>query len=206
MDGVFMKKIIRLLICTITILVFLELFLLYKEQKSLKENIIRLHVVANSDSDEDQQLKIQLKDAIVEKLQPIVSGFSDKIQAKEYIFENLSYIEQLSKETLRQLGATNEVSVSLQMEEFDTRVYDTFSLPSGLYDALRIEIGNGDGKNWWCVVFPSLCVPATSDDFQTVSTASGFSQTLTNTLQQKNGYEIRFFLLDCLGRLENLFH
>jgi len=201
-----MKKIINLSVCTILVFAFLGIILLCKQKQDLRKNIIRLHVVANSDSEEDQRLKLQLKDMVVEKLQPIVSGFVDKAQAEVYIRNNISGIEQLSQDALQLLGSDYEVNVSFLEEEFGIRDYDTFSLPSGVYDALRIEIGTGKGKNWWCVVFPSLCIPATSGEFQAISTSSGFSQSLTDTLQQNEGYEIRFFLLDCIGRLENIFH
>ena len=84
------------------------------------------------------------------------------------------------------------------------RQYDTFALPSGVYESLRISIGEAQGKNWWCVVFPSLCMPAVGENFSDAAAGAGFDDGLTNTLQQKKGYEIRFFLLDWLGWLENL--
>jgi stage II sporulation protein R len=92
------------------------------------------------------------------------------------------------------------------VEEFSKRVYDTFSLPAGLYESLRIIIGEGEGKNWWCVVFPELCLPATSEGFEETASCAGFPDALTAALEGEEGYEIRFFLLDVLGRLENLIH
>ena len=90
--------------------------------------------------------------------------------------------------------------MTLQKEVFDTRVYDTFTLPAGVYEALRITIGSGEGKNWWCVVFPTLCVPATSEGFEDVAAGAGFPESLTKSLEGE--YEIRFYLLDLLGKLE----
>jgi len=85
------------------------------------------------------------------------------------------------------------------------RNYDTFRLPAGVYESLRIVIGEGEGKNWWCVVFPELCLPATAEGFESVAVGSGFSEALSGALTGETQYEIRFFLLDCFGRLENFF-
>ena len=206
MDGVLRKNHIkRTMILLVLLSTILGIVALYKDCQYIKKNVIRLHVVANSDAPQDQTLKLQVKDYVVEKLQPIISEFPNKEQAEKYIKENLSIIKQISQDALAEFGSDESISVTFEKEAFDTRVYDTFSLPSGIYDALRIEIGNGEGKNWWCVVFPSLCLPATAKDFKTVSTSSGFSDGLTNTLQRSNGYEIRFFILDCFGKLENIF-
>ena len=200
-----MKKIIKFIIfffLTVTLFNFLEL---WQDRQVLEDNVIRLHVVANSDSDVDQKVKLQVKDEIVQYLQPIIEQFPNKYEAMEYIRNNISTLQELSNDVLIKLGVKSKVSASLQVEEFDTRVYDTFSLPAGSYDALRIEIGDADGENWWCVVFPSLCLPATGSDFQEVAVSSGFSQKLTNTLSNNRVCRVRFFLLDCVGKLENLY-
>ncbi len=86
-------------------------------------------------------------------------------------------------------------------EAFPAREYDTFALPAGCYDALRITVGEGQGQNWWCVVFPRLCLPTVSEDFEVEAVGAGFSDTLTGALTGE--YEVRFFLLELLGRLEN---
>lgn len=206
MDGVFMRKIIKLAICTLLIFAAFQVLDLWQDRQVLKENLIRLHVVANSDSDFDQNIKLKVKDAIVNYLQPIMEKFPDKETATQYIQDNLSALQALSNEVLDSLGIKSRATVTLQQETFDTREYDTFSLPSGVYDSLRIEIGAAEGKNWWCVVFPSLCLPASSSDFEDAAVSSGFSETLTGTLSNKSGYRVRFFLLDCIGRFENLFN
>ena len=95
--------------------------------------------------------------------------------------------------------------MTFDREAFPVRHYDSFSLPSGVYHSLRISLGSAQGQNWWCVVFPRLCLPAAGEDFQEVAAGGGFSQPLTDTLTQKEGYRIRFFTLDLLGRIENFF-
>ena len=171
----------------------------------LQENLIRFHVVANSDSESDQQLKLTVRDAVIDYLQGEMGSVKDATQARAYLQNSLKNIEQVANKTLQCSGSGYKASVSLGKEVFGRRDYETFSLPSGIYDSLRINIGSGQGKNWWCVVFPSLCMPATNDGFKERAVSAGFDSDLACTLSEDRGYEIRFFLLDCLGRLENLF-
>ena len=175
------------------------------DRQSLRDGLIRLHIVANSDSEEDQALKLQIRDAVTEKLEGVMAGIPDMQQAKEYLQAHLEELESLVNQVIEAAGFTDKATVTLSEEAFDTRHYDTFTLPAGVYESLRITIGEGEGKNWWCVVFPTLCVSATSDGFEDTAAGSGFQDSLTGTLSNEPGYEIRFFFLDCLGRLENLF-
>lgn len=175
------------------------------DKKMLSENIIRLHVVAQSDSAEDQAVKLQVRDAIVTALQQEMDSLNSKQEAKTYIAGKLEELTAIANSVLEESGCTARAVVTLTKESFNKRDYDTFSLPGGVYESLRVTIGAGEGKNWWCVVFPSLCLPATSDEFEDAAAGSGFDDTLTDTLQQKSGYKFRFFFLDCLGWLENLF-
>lgn len=171
------------------------------DKQLLRENLIRLHVVANSDSQEDQAIKLEVRDAIIAALQEGMDTSMDADEAKEYLSAHLTDLEMVANAALARAGSTNTATVALGMEEFPVREYDTFSLPSGVYESLRVTIGEGEGHNWWCVVFPSLCVPATSADFTDAAVAAGFPEDLANTLA--GDYEVRFFLLDYLGRLEN---
>lgn len=205
MDGVFMKKIIKFTICVVLIALVLEFAGLWQDRQTLKDELIRLHVVGASDSEEDQRVKLQVKDAIVDYLQPIMEKLPTKEQAMNYIRRNLSVLQELSNQVLDRLGIKDRANVTLKPERFERRVYDTFMLPAGVYDSLRITIGTGEGKNWWCVAFPTLCLPATADGFEDVAVSTGFSKNLTGALTGKRAYRIRFFFLDCIGKLENLF-
>ena len=184
--------------------VFLWLGSVLADREQLSENLIRLHVVANSDSEADQTLKLQIRDAVVEKLEAGLAGVADVDAAKEYLQENLDYIQQLVNQTLEKLGSSDRATVSLCREAFDIRYYDTFTLPAGVYEALRIVIGKGDGKNWWCVVFPSLCLPTTTEGFSDTAVAAGFSDSLRGAVTGDTKYQVRFYLLDALGELENI--
>lgn len=176
------------------------------DRETLNAELIRLHVVANSDSEEDQAIKLRVRDAVVESLQTAMADVTDIDQARTYIRENLPKIQQTANEALKALGCEDTAVATLDEEIFDTRYYDTFTLPAGVYEALRITIGEGEGKNWWCVVFPTLCVPATSEGFGDVAAGAGFPDALTAALEGEEGYEVRFFLLDVLGRLEGYFY
>ena len=201
-----MFKLLRL---TVTCLLIYGAFCLggiMQDRQTLSDDVIRLHVVAASDSEEDQAVKLRIRDAVVEKLSDAMDAVPSAADAKAFLAEHLDEIEETANQVLAQAGFLDTVTVSLGTEAFDTRVYDTFTLPAGVYESLRIVVGEGEGKNWWCVVFPSLCVPQTTHDFADAAVGSGFSDTLASTVSNEEGYEIRFFLLDCLGRLQNLFH
>ena len=178
---------------------------LIADRQMLKEELIRFHVVANSDSEEDQAVKLRVRDAVLASVEADLQKIADVEEAKVYLQKNLPKIQQVANDTLIAAGFPPDAVVSLCQEAFDTRYYDTFALPAGVYEALRITIGAGEGHNWWCVTFPGLCIPATSDGFEAEAAGAGFSDALTETLTGKEGYEVRFFLLDAMGRLENLF-
>ena len=175
------------------------------DRQSLGENLIRLHVVANSDSREDQQAKLLVRDAVTGYLQENMHSAMTAQQAKQWLGEHLTEVKNVAQNALRDTDAARQVGVELKQEAFASRSYDTFKLPAGVYESLRITVGDGAGQNWWCVVFPSLCLPATSEGFADTAAGAGFPDSLTGALNREDGYEVRFFFLDCLGYLENLF-
>lgn len=199
-----MKKMInRVAICLLAA-AFLWLGSVFADRDRLSGELIRLHVVANSDTEADQNLKLQVRDAITRSLQEALSSVKDTEAARTYLRENLPKIQTIANETLKSLGSGDRAVVSLCEEAFDTRYYDTFTLPAGVYEALRIVIGNGEGKNWWCVVFPSLCIPATSEGFSHAAAGAGFPESLKDSLTGEESCELRFYLLDVLGKAENI--
>lgn len=173
------------------------------DRQHLNEDLIRLHVVAESDSEADQQIKLRVRDAVNAYLRSNMDAGMDTEQAKQWLQAHLQEISEAANAALDvyDLGVT--ATVSLKKEAFPTRDYDTFTLPAGVYESLRVTIGEGEGKNWWCVVFPSLCIPATTEGFEAAAAGSGFPDSLTGALTEEEPYQIRFFVLDCLGWLEN---
>ncbi len=177
-----------------------------RDKQTLQNELIRLHVVAASDDPRDQELKLLVRDAVVESLQEQMANVADADQAKAYLRENLPKIEALANRVLDKAGCKDLARVTLQLEQFATRYYDTFTLPAGIYEALRITIGEGSGKNWWCVVFPTLCVGAAVEEFSETAQCAGLPDSLTGALSGEEGYEVRFYILDVLGKLENFLH
>ena len=204
MDGVFMFHFIKKLLIFVLVLSLFLLGTLIADKQYLNKDVLRLHVVANSDSQEDQSIKLRVKDALLDYFESNLSGITDAQAAKEFLSDHLADVQEVANKTLSTLGVTDNAKVSLTREKFGVREYDTFSLPSGMYESLRVEIGEAAGKNWWCVVFPALCSGATGEDFKATAVSSGMSSGLSNTLVEEDGYEIRFFFLDWLGKIENL--
>lgn len=206
MDGVIMFKILKISCICVCVFALISICGLIADKQILSDNLIRFHVVGNSNSVKDQQDKLCVRDAIIAYLRDEMQDIENIQDAEEYLTSQLTKLEDLANETLQQLGSELKARVTLLREEFGKREYDTFSLPSGVYKSLRIEIGEAEGKNWWCVVFPSLCIPTDTVGFEDTAVSAGMDKTLTDTLSGSGKYEIRFFFLDCLGKLENLFH
>lgn len=129
-----------------------------REQAALAEQVVRLHVIANSDSDADQALKLQVRDRVLEAAAEACAGAQTAEEAVDLLRQALPALETAAKEAVTAAGADCAVSASLEDDVwFPTKTYDSFALPQGQYTALRVVLGEGAGRNWWCVVFPPLC-------------------------------------------------
>lgn len=126
-------------------------------QADIAKNVVRLHVLANSDSEADQALKLQVRDAVIAYLQQPLEGATSVEQTKEIIAQHIPQIEEVARQTLAQNGCDMPVRGMLGNFEFPTKEYGDCRLPAGQYDALRILIGEAKGQNWWCVLYPQLC-------------------------------------------------
>lgn len=148
-------------------IVYTSLSGLTSTAENISDKVLRLHILANSDSSEDQSIKLQLRDYFLENSRDIFTG--DNIEENiEIADNNIDYIQKLCNDYLEQYNQS--ASVSLTNEYFSTRVYDDFTLPAGNYNTIKIEIGEGRGHNWWCIVFPSVCLSscsATMDEYLT---------------------------------------
>lgn len=134
-----------------------------QRQDALEQKVIRLHVIANSDSEADQALKLRVRDRVLVLTEDILRQSGDMEEARQRLAEALPRLQQTAAEEIAAQGSRYTVSAGLEETEFPTREYDGFALPSGEYLALRVVIGEGAGKNWWCVVFPPLCTTAACD-------------------------------------------
>ena len=194
-----MRRHFRRIVFVALVVAFVWCGRLMADSDALRKELIRLHVVGASDSLEDQSVKLKVRDAVLASLEEGLADMTDAQQAAEYVSRMLPKVERAAGRVLEEAGFDDTVRVSLTEEAFPTREYDTFSLPAGIYRALRVVIGEGTGKNWWCVVFPQLCG---AENFVETASVAGFSEELTQTLEGE--YEIRFWVLEKLGQVKNL--
>ena len=199
-----LKAFLILTICYFTVEAGVFLAAILEEHRELTRGVIRLHVVADSDEEDAQRLKLLVRDQITGYLSREMGTPSSRREAEHFIAGHLPQIREEARQVLLQEGCGDGLEASLKWEKFPKRVYDTFSLPAGRYESLRITIGRGRGHNWWCVVFPALCIPASSRGFEDCAQAGGIDETTIRALEQEEGYELRFGLLDLIGRIGNL--
>lgn len=169
---------------------------LLADRQKLREELIRIHVVANSDTPRDQQLKLRVRDAVMNSMRSDLKSITDAEMARAYLREKLPCIQSVAGQTLKALGCDDPVTVTLGKDAFTRRYAEGFSLPAGIYESLRIVIGAGQGENWWTVLFPET-VYADGPEKHAVSVFS------SPILPEET--EVRFYCLDVLGRLENIF-
>ena len=156
------------------------------------EDTVRLHIRANSDSQEDQELKLKVRNAILEKYSEKLSSFENKIDAESSIIQNLGEIEAYAQNIVREYGYSYPVKASVSEEWFDTRKYESFTLPKGYYTSLIIYIGEGEGKNWWCVMYPPLCLDVATEET---------SYTDAENSLIKGEYVVKFKILELISGL-----
>lgn len=127
-------------------------------QQGIAEQVIRFHVLANSDEAQDQQLKLKVRDAVVEEMQGALKDIYTKEEAEQVIKDNLQTITEIAKDTLQEQGCSEPVTAYLMVNDFPVKKYGDTVFPAGKYETLQIEIGEAKGHNWWCVMYPSLCM------------------------------------------------
>ena len=161
-------------------------------QRDLADRVVRLHVLANSDTEEDQALKLLVRDAVLERTTEILEQSEDRRSAEALLRESLPELEALAEETVRANGYDYAVTAELEDTSFPTKEYDGFALPAGEYLALRILIGEGAGQNWWCVVFPPLCTAASADVPETALAAGLTEDQVSLMTEEDSGYVLKF--------------
>ncbi|MBQ4297709.1 MAG: stage II sporulation protein R [Clostridia bacterium] len=174
------------------------------EAAQFRGQFIRLHILANSDSAADQEIKLALRDALLEKYGETLFDAGDRERAEEKLREKLGEIEAFCAAKTAELGAPTAVSVCYGEEYYERRVYRSISLPAGRYSSLRIVLGEGKGQNWWCVLFPPLCLGAASGaEEEQAYLDAGFSpETYSVVSNGRSGkYKIRFRLFEWFGKL-----
>ena len=163
-----------------------------RSQDQLADKVVRLHVLANSDSEEDQALKLKVRDRVLEQATAILEQAADRGEAEALLRGQLLELEHTAAEVIAENGYDYPVSVELEQTQFPTKEYDGFALPAGTYLALRVIIGEGAGQNWWCVVFPPLCTAASSDVPETALAAGLSGDQVSLITEADTGYKLKF--------------
>ena len=169
--------------------------------KGIREEVLRLHVIANSDEDYDQELKLKVRDAVLNSGEEVFSGSEDIISAESEIADKKDIILHSAVETIRNLGYDYDVKLELARSYFPTRTYDNLTLPAGYYKAVRIIIGEGKGKNWWCIMFPPLCLPSVTKKDEIIS--NFLTEEEMNIVTADPDYEVRFWIVEKYYELKN---
>ena len=194
------KRLLIAMLALASALLFVGLMPVHGEER-IYDSVIRLHVLANSDSDEDQALKLQVRDGILEAAAPLVSECTNQNQAKAVLERNLEIIKKAAEDVIQKAGRNDPIEVLLDTERYPRRSYDSVCFPAGEYLSLRVCIGEAEGQNWWCCLFPRLCLGSSAvseDKAEEAFTEVGLtpSQYKIITDSEKPVYRVRFKLLE----------
>ena len=168
--------------------------------RSIRDEVVRLHILANSDSEADQQVKLAVRDALLSSGKELFSGTVNKENAAEMLDLQKQELTETANRVLRENGFDYEAEIYLANEYFTTRSYENFTLPAGEYLALKVILGNGEGHNWWCVMFPPLCLPAATDN---ADLNAVFGEDEVTLIESNPEYEIRFKIVEIIEDLIN---
>lgn len=165
-------------------------------QRDISSSLVRLHVIADSDETAEQELKLRVRDNVLEYLTPVLDKAESPEEAQRIINGELTSI----KAAAEACAGGRSVSVTLGQEYYPTREYEGFTLPAGQYQSLRVILGEGKGHNWWCVVFPPLCVSAAEQN----KALDAMSEPERGLITEADGYELRFRIVELWGELMEL--
>lgn len=194
------KKLTGSVLIVMAALLFAGLMPVHGEDE-IYDAVIRLHVLANSDTAEDQALKLEVRDAVLEVTAPLLEGCTDRAEAAALLESSMGDIQTAAEQVIADAGRTDAVTILLNEEDYPERNYDSFCFPAGSYLSLRVCIGEAAGQNWWCCLFPPLCLGAASvpadeaeESFLEVGLTPEQYKIITET--DNPGYKIRFKLLE----------
>ena len=196
-----MSKLIKIFVPIFLFLLLISAYLtpFIETSERISDDVFRLHILANSDSEEDQQLKLKVRDAVLAESQSLFLGCSSLNELIGVCRKNLDFFAETARKCILENGYDYDVKVFVDREYFNTREYESITLPSGIYNALKIEIGEAKGKNWWCVMFPAICLSAVSE--------SEINDVLDDEeiklINSDNKYEIRFKIVEIYEKIKS---
>ncbi len=188
-----MRKLIAALLIAVILVTIVSMSGFASDCAQIREDILRIHVLANSDSEEDQALKLQVRDRILEESAGLFEHMEDKQETMEQAQEWLPDLQAAAEDEIKKQGYDYPVTVELTHLYFSTRQYDSVTMPAGDYDAVRVLIGTGEGQNWWCVMFPPLCLPVAQDHKQLTDVLNASQMDI---VQGGVKYEVKFKLVE----------
>lgn len=175
-----------------------------EDYRGITQTVFRLHILANSDSDVDQALKLKVRDAVLEENSYIFKDASSAEEAAVIAEKHIDDIMHTAERVIRENGSDYNVKCEVTRMDFGNRVYGTITMPAGEYSALRITIGEAEGKNWWCVMFPPLCLPAVTDIDEALEEYGGvFTEEEIDMLHNPENYECRFYFLELYEKIKD---
>jgi len=198
-----MKKIL-IIVFVFAVSLWVLNFLPVHGEEAVYDSVVRLHVIANSDSDADQALKLKVRDAVLGSMSGILEGCNDRDEALLRLSDALPEIEKAAEETVRAEGYDYPVSVCLGEEKYPRKSYEDVCFPAGEYQSLQVKIGGSEGKNWWCVLFPEMCLSGATraeEAFIQVGLNSEQYKIITETDEPK--YKVRFKILETIEEAFN---
>lgn len=179
---------------------------LQREQDVLAEQVIRFHVIANSDEEEDQALKLAVRDRVLEQAEALYPQGATLEEARQALESHLDTLADAGRAVVEEWGCDYPVTAQITRCWFPTKEYQDFALPAGEYTALRVVIGEGEGQNWWCVAFPPLCLGAASETVDEATQAGYFTQSQARLVTEDGpGYVLKFKSMELLGELKGIF-
>ena len=167
--------------------------------EDMRSNVLRLHIIANSDSKADQDLKLKVRDAILECSSDLFSGNTDLISATKTAHASIPYFNEIANNVIKENGFSYEASAEIGESYFETREYEDFTLPAGDYESLIIKLGNDKGKNWWCVVFPAVCIPTADGKL-----SDTIGETATKIAENPKKYVMKFKFIEIYEDLKKI--
>ncbi len=174
------------------------------DYRDITDTVFRLHILANSDSEADQSLKLKVRDAVLEKSAYLFENNASAEESARAAEEHLDEIRQTAEQVIAENGADYSVKCEVTEMYFDNRVYGTVTMPAGEYTALRITIGEAQGKNWWCVMFPPLCLPAvTNIDEALEECGDVFTAEEIDMLKNPENYECKLYIVELFNKLKD---
>ncbi len=196
-----MKLFIKALCAATVICIIFSMVPFSAECSNISGEVFRLHILANSDSRADQRLKLKVRDSVLKYTNGLYKTADSLINAEKLTADNLQKIANVAQREVERSGYNYKVKAEIKRMYFDTRYYGKVTMPSGFYNALRLTIGKGEGHNWWCVMYPSLCIGA-STNYDALKNDTSDNQ---YKIMTEGGYEFKFKIVEYFVKISSLF-